>query len=71
MPYGKEQECRQVTDMAIVEKFETLVDVLEYPQVRLDIERGHVITKAVGIFKYTQFDIGTASPVFFTRFLIF
>lgn len=38
MPNGKEHECGNVTDVPVVEKFETLVDVLENPQVGLDIE---------------------------------
>lgn len=70
MPNGKEHECRKVTDVSIVEKFETLVDVLENPQVSLDIKRSDVISKRVRVFENTQFNICTTAPILDSSFLV-
>lgn len=51
MPGSKEEESRNVTDVTVVEELETLVDVLENPQVSLDVERRNVLLKVVCVLE--------------------
>jgi hypothetical protein len=71
MPDSEKHKSRNVTDVPIVEELKTLVDILEHPQVSLDVERGHVFSEVVGVLENTQFDVCTASPVLDARFLVF
>lgn len=51
MPNGQKQQRRNVTDVSVVKKLETLVDVLENPQVGLHVERGDVVAEAISVFE--------------------
>lgn len=48
-----------MTQILIVKKFESLVDVLENPQVCLNIERSNVVAKTICIFEYAKLNIRT------------
>lgn len=70
VPDGEKHKRRNVADASIVEKFETFVNVLENPQVGLNVERGNVVAETVSVLEDAQFDVGTAAPVFFSGLLV-
>lgn len=70
MPDSQEHQRRNVTDVTIVKEFETFVDILENPQVGLNVKRCNVIAKAVSVLENSQLDVGTPAPIFYAGFFI-
>lgn len=52
-----------MTDVLVVEELESLVDVLEYPSIRLHVEGCHIVMEIVGVFEDVQPNVRAASPI--------
>lgn len=70
VPDCEKCKSRNVADASVVEKFESFVYILENPQVRLNIKRRDVVAEAISVLENTQFDVGTAVPVFFSGLFV-
>lgn len=70
VPNGEKHQRRNVTDVLVIEKFETFVHVLENPQVGLHVEGGDVVVKAVSVFENAQLDVLAPAPVLHAGLLV-